>query len=65
MPWFRESEVAPETDQERVVDWPEVIEEGEAVKEEMVGMVEVETGGGGGVGLPTKAIWNKPFIDSK
>src|SRR5438128_2046438 len=33
----------PETDQERVEDWPEVMEEGAAVKVEMTGAV----GGGG------------------
>lgn len=32
-----EREVAPETDQERVVEPPAVMEKGEAVKEEMTG----------------------------
>ena len=37
IPWLIERDVAPETDQDRVEDWPEVIDEGEALKEEIVG----------------------------
>ena len=37
MPLSIDKEVAPETVQDRVEDWPEVMEEGEAVKEEMAG----------------------------
>lgn len=33
----------PETDQERVLDWPEVMDEGEGVKEEMEGAESVGT----------------------
>ena len=40
IPWFMETEVALVVDQERVEEAPEVMVVGEAVKEEMVGIME-------------------------
>ncbi len=37
IPWLMDSVVAPDTDQESVLDVPDTIEPGAAVKEEIVG----------------------------